>query len=53
MKNDSHITLGWRMLLAIRRGKVAFSETMSSLLSNAIMYKNGNSQHDDRALFAF
>ena len=53
MKNDSHIKytltlmskknmkLGWRMLLAIRRGKVAFSETMSSLLSDA-MYKNNN-----------
>ena len=36
MKNDSHIKLGWRMLVAIRRGKVAFSETMSLLLSNAI-----------------
>ena len=55
MKNDSHIKLGWRMLVAIRRGKVAFSETMSSLLSDA-MYKNNNkisSVNDDRALFAF
>ena len=32
MKNDSHIKLGWRMLVAITRGKVAFSGMMSTLL---------------------
>ena len=47
--------LGWRMLLAIRRGKVAFSETMSIVIVIVqCNYKNGNShEHDDKALFAF
>jgi hypothetical protein len=34
-----YIKLGWRTLVAISCGKVAFSESMSSLLSHA-MYKN-------------
>ena len=41
MKNDSHIKLGWQTLVAKRRGKVEFSENMSSLLLD-VMYKNGN-----------